>query len=388
MNTVVLDVWGSPNYNFATWDNTVHTILSSRDTKLVLWAAQEWALAWHLEKLPAVELNTQLEQLRQHMQAHNVEIVYVFGHVNGNHHQPHITNKGIISPIPLPDDSWLPCTTYHWPAYWMQHSIGNYVYNCDRTLPYNYSEFNQLFVCMQSRPHVHRMYLQDQLHHSGLLDKNHCSWNVPTWDYYTKPADVLYKFEHWQERQMIIDDKFQDQPHGAGLCTSILSRSDPVNYQGCFMDLISESTTEVAFITEKSVRPLLSLKPFLIVGGVGIHAALADLGFELYDEIFDYSFDTITDSAERIDAIISQLTQLQLRYDQGNLQLYPAYMQLLPKLHRNFVRFHEILKTNQGMPDFVQDNPQLFPNMAHHQFLRDYFLGLDWVQQFIKSYNS
>ena len=34
-------------------------------------------------------------------------------------------------------------------------------------------------------------------------------------------------------------------------------------------------------------------KPFLVWGGQGIHAKLKDLGFELYDELFDYSFDLI-----------------------------------------------------------------------------------------------
>ena len=385
MNTVVLDVWDPESG--ATWDNTVRTILSSQDTKLILWAPQEWALGWNLENImPARDRFILLKQLRTHMINHNVEIVYVYGSVSGTRY-PYINNTGVDSPLLANEETWLPGTIHRWPTYWLQSGISNYIYNSDRTWPYRYSEFNQLFVCMQSRPHVHRLYLQDQLYQSGLLYKNHCSWNVLASDYYNNPG-AIYNFEHWDEHQMIIDSQLHSHSHGTGLCTSVLSRSDPVNYTGCFMDLISESSTESCFITEKSVKPLLSHKPFLIVGAVGIHAAMADLGFELYDEIFDYSFDTITDSAERIDAIVCQLAQLQLRYEQGSLQLYPAYMQLLPKLHRNFVRLHEIVVNHELMPDFVKHNPDLFPKVPQIFHAANDLKHADWVQQFIKSDNS
>ena len=64
-----------------------------------------------------------------------------------------------------------------------------------------------------------------------------------------------------------------------------------VEYYQSNCDLVLESTIESLFITEKTWKPIVFQKPFLVWGGQGIHAKLKDLGFELYDELFDYSFD-------------------------------------------------------------------------------------------------
>ena len=65
----------------------------------------------------------------------------------------------------------------------------------------------------------------------------------------------------------------------------------PLEYYQSNCDLVLESTIETLFITEKTWKPIVFKKPFLVWGGQGLHAKLKDLGFELYDELFDYSFD-------------------------------------------------------------------------------------------------
>ncbi len=66
-------------------------------------------------------------------------------------------------------------------------------------------------------------------------------------------------------------------------------------YRDSVFSLVSESyhgaEERVIFLTEKSMQPMLNAHPCLIKGTMGINAYLKSLGFEIYEEMFDYSFD-------------------------------------------------------------------------------------------------
>jgi len=55
------------------------------------------------------------------------------------------------------------------------------------------------------------------------------------------------------------------------------------------------------------MKPLGFGKPFLVIGCHGWYKAFKELGFQLYDELFDYSFDDIESFKDRHSAIIAQI---------------------------------------------------------------------------------
>ena len=96
----------------------------------------------------------------------------------------------------------------------------------------------------------------------------------------------------------------------------IESESDDYNYTpdiyqtGGAIDIVTETEYEDHIRwTEKTVRPILAKKPFIILGERGTHKALTELGFQLYDFI-DYSFDDIADWQERHRAALDELERL------------------------------------------------------------------------------
>ena len=103
----------------------------------------------------------------------------------------------------------------------------------------------------------------------------------------------------------------------------------PKEYGTSFMNLISETTIEHIFITEKTATAIYAKKPFLIWGAPGIHRFLADKGFLLYTEIFDYSFDEVDDDQLRLIMILQQVENLK------NTDLYKLRMLLIKKLNKN-----------------------------------------------------
>ena len=61
------------------------------------------------------------------------------------------------------------------------------------------------------------------------------------------------------------------------------------------------------YFTEKTWKQFLYEKPFISIGVKGSNHSLLDLGFELYDEIFDYSFDLEENNLIRLKGFWTQI---------------------------------------------------------------------------------
>lgn len=71
-------------------------------------------------------------------------------------------------------------------------------------------------------------------------------------------------------------------------------------------------------ITEKIFKNLVYPQPFVALAATGTIKTLRDLGFNMYDEYVDHSYDTILESYARIDAVFESFTKLIGNYDFPN----------------------------------------------------------------------
>ncbi len=77
------------------------------------------------------------------------------------------------------------------------------------------------------------------------------------------------------------------------------------------IDLVCETHQVRQFhFSDKTMRPLGFGKPFLVIGCHGWYKAFKELGFQLYDELFDYSFDDIEPFNDRHSAILYQIKNI------------------------------------------------------------------------------
>ena len=102
------------------------------------------------------------------------------------------------------------------------------------------------------------------------------------------------------------------------------------------ISLVTETFHRTNFITEKTFRPIFLEQPFIVLGGKNQNKELLNLGFELYDEIFDYSFDSDDSLENRVQGVIDNLNRIKDR------NYYELYEELLPKIKRNKNRIVEI----------------------------------------------
>lgn len=105
--------------------------------------------------------------------------------------------------------------------------------------------------------------------------------------------------------------------------------------QQSFVNLVSESTVNFPYpcITEKTFRPILTKRPFIIIGDHGCLDILKKLGFKTFDSLWDESYNNIKDPAARIRSAIDSLQAI---CELDSLQLEKIIELCQPIVEHNF----------------------------------------------------
>lgn len=170
-------------------------------------------------------------------------------------------------------------------------------------LKYKYNQHKAkegLFYMQVNRPHVHRCILIDQLARFDLLESSNYSWNLTIQEY---PYSGEYKFKYWKEESKIAKDNYISEKNHS-------YKKPERSYFTSVFDLVSETTSECIFYTEKTFKPILLGKPFIIYGAKDSNKSLQDLGFKLYDNVVDYNFDSEKNDIRRAELLSRELVRL------------------------------------------------------------------------------
>ncbi len=218
----------------------------------------------------------------------------------------------------------------YWPTFWLSHTVKS----CKQAnFDVTNDNFEYPFITLNHRPWEHRCRMMDNLAKAGLLSVGAYSWNK------TEPD---YNFRHWEQKRVVLDNFNDKLDHFNNM---------PKEYSKSFIELVNESSIDNIFITEKTAKPIFYKKIFLIHGARGIHKALEGLGFKLYDEIFDYSFDNEWYAKTRASKIVKQLKDNVVAPKKA-LELYKSVQD---KVEFNFNRLIEISKDKEFIPDTIKE---------------------------------
>ena len=125
-----------------------------------------------------------------------------------------------------------------------------------------------------------------------------------------------------------------------------------------FMQLVSESQISKFFLTEKTIKPLIHGHIFLVDGVSGFHTLLkTKFGFKLYDEVIDYSFDTITDTQKRREGIIKNLENLR---KQDWKKIYKKLEKKIKFNQKHLIKVAYDYEYNKGIYDLIAKYPDVF----------------------------
>lgn len=196
--------------------------------------------------------------------------------------------------------------------------------NVSKSISGNYK--SSLFINLNNKPHDFRCEMMDTLSKYDLLSYGNYSWLMDgdVYDYEFKYFDNKYK-------KLTIDSKQE----GWSWYWHDITYGNPL------INLVTESDDDIIGISEKTCKPLLVGQPFITYSYKGFHKTLEEFGFELYDEIFDYSFDSKETRTERILGICENLDKLK------NKDYNKLYNLISDKLERNRQTALNIAKTNK-----------------------------------------
>ena len=178
------------------------------------------------------------------------------------------------------------------------------------------------FLCKNGVARPCRMYLAGAFHNKNLLDKFYFSWlNHTKWDY-----NELIELHFSQYNNGKINKEFlnsflelmKNEPYILDITSEqATDRNNQIYnntklYRDSYASLVTETVVDtgnkgVLFISEKTYQPIYNLHPFLNVGGPGILKLLKKDGYATFPELFDESYDEITNCSTRIQKVITEV---------------------------------------------------------------------------------
>jgi hypothetical protein len=140
---------------------------------------------------------------------------------------------------------------------------------------------------------------------------------------------------HLLEKQMIIDTS---DPRG-----ELSAAVNVADMQKAFVNLVTETIfyENKQHLTEKIFKPIVAKMPFLLLAGAGNLAYLRKYGFRTFGEFWDEGYDTITNSADRFDAVLAILEDLCNKTHEELVQMKLAMAEIL---EYNFNHFYTTMR--------------------------------------------
>jgi hypothetical protein len=122
---------------------------------------------------------------------------------------------------------------------------------------------------------------------------------------------------------------------------------NPNWYNDTYFSLVVETTTTgTGFVTEKTFKPCAYRHPFMVYGQAKTLQYIKQQGFETYENIFDETYDHISDSTQRLAQIIKNINEFKkVPYDQVTLEKIE---------HNHNLFFNTELVTNKIITEIIE----------------------------------
>lgn len=177
-----------------------------------------------------------------------------------------------------------------------------------------------LYMCLNRKPHAHRIYLLDLLENQNLVKFGIVS----------KPGELSQFSE-----TLICPIEVDDPESSNEKVNDIQSLGDTALWNKHFINVVTETTIHTnVMLSEKTWKPIVGLRPFLILGDYNIYKKLHKLGFDTFDDLFGLWYQD-SNWENRADSIANIL----LNFEKDTSALNRLWLKIKPRLLLNRQRF-------------------------------------------------
>jgi hypothetical protein len=217
------------------------------------------------------------------------------------------------------------------------------------------------FLCFNRKPHDHRVYIfAEVMTNPKLKDKTIITLGnkniIPGQDFkqairrfinptYKFGSDRLFDF---------IDNYDGNNDYTYDIDTFEVEQSNKINLDAhfkTFCNVVTETITakDTLFFSEKIIKPIFTLQPFIIIGNKGSLKKLKEYGFKTFDRWWDESYDEL-DFQTRFEKIVEIMEEISL-WDDAKIE------KTLEEMHEtlvyNFNMILEDMSTKEFFDEFI-----------------------------------
>ena len=201
---------------------------------------------------------------------------------------------------------------------------------------------------------VHRIALVKTIDDMGLADKINYSFGMVTHHDSSSKRNLkkkLYEEKMWHTAKIFNMDDKELHKWAKGHGEKNIAEEPKLNlhinqannyndvifsaYRRSYFSLVSETncTEPTLFQSEKAFKPILNLQPFVFLGERGSIQAMRDLGYNVFDDYINHSYDAVEDPADRLQVLMEEVKRL---CNISKTDWNDMLLAMLPKLITNY----------------------------------------------------
>ena len=199
--------------------------------------------------------------------------------------------------------------------------------------------------------------ISDQVKFENDFDTLSCIRELDEFDQDFKITDLTLENIKIFPREKFNDIYFHKEKFNDYLPKNVFYSCCDIVHESYFKDSI--------FFTEKTWKEYAFKRPFLLLGAKNQNNILKKLGFELYDEIFDYDFDSYDTVKKRVEGFHDQI---QKYIDLDVTLFYNIVNELKEKIDYNFMVYKEWIDQVKNQTEYICSNN------VHTTFVNAYYV--------------
>jgi hypothetical protein len=162
------------------------------------------------------------------------------------------------------------------------------------------------------------------------------------------PENIEYKNKIQTEYPFILD---QDDADVVSQMYNIFGNKKI--WMDSYFSIVSETSVDKnhAFITEKTVKPIIYFHPFIIWGNPFSLKFLKEMGFQTFPEFFDESYDEVEDEDVRLSLIVDNVQRL---CSKELDEIHDMYQSVKPKLWYNYNLLNQLYYDDKFINEFLK----------------------------------
>ena len=205
----------------------------------------------------------------------------------------------------------------------------------------------------------YRLYFTEQIVKNKL--SSHCKMSFSSHDHDSHYNQHQFANPKFQISNFNLENYFPANTHSASASADYNS----YDYQSTGIEVVLETLFDDSrwHLTEKTLRPIACWQPFILCATPGSLQYIRNYGFETFDKFIDESYDTVSDSQQRLCCIVNEMKRIQELSQPARDQLYQELQQIS---RRNQTRFFSKEFQDLVIAELIHNFQQGMNVMAQH----------------------